>query len=178
MNAKRHKPATSAPAARKVDCNARKGPLGPVKGLIDARTLGEDQAVIAQPHIKRFSVYFPTQLYQGSTYSGTAPRVYWIRDETGKRRRAYRLVVSKGVVGEYYGIEGHELEEAAAALRQPDSVRTIAGRRLLIYKDASQVRIVAWRTSKAVYWVSNTLTNSLTPAQMIWIASSMRALKH
>jgi hypothetical protein len=33
--------------------------------------------------------------------------------------------------------------------------------------------MVAWRTSHAVYWVSNTLTQSLTSRQMIAIAASL-----
>jgi LCP family protein required for cell wall assembly len=176
MHPKGRKPAAATPVA-KPRRKAKRTRVGPVKGLMDARTLGEDQAVIAQPHVKKFSVFFPTQLYQGSAYSGTAPRVYTIRDETGKRHRAYRLVISKGVVGEYYGVEGMSWKDPPL-LDNPDAVRIVGGRRLLIYRDGSQVRIVAWRTKKAVYWVSNTLTKSLTPAQMIGIASSLRSLRH
>jgi LCP family protein required for cell wall assembly len=167
------KPTVSKPRRSK----SKHAAAGPVKGLMDARTSGEDQAVIAQPKIKKFDVYFPTQLYQGSTYSGTAPRVYTIRDETGKRHKAYRLVVSKGVVGEYYGVEGMSWKDPPL-LDNPNAVRIVNGRRLLIYRDGSAVRIVAWKTKKAVYWISNTLTKSLSPAQMIGIASSMKALKH
>jgi polyisoprenyl-teichoic acid--peptidoglycan teichoic acid transferase len=176
MHAKTRTPAAATPVS-KPRRKAKRTQVGPVKGLMDARTLGEDQAVIAQPHIKKFSVAFPTQLYQGSTYSGAAPRVYSIRDETGKRHKAYRLVISKGVVGEYYGVEGMSWKDPPL-LDNPDAVRIVGGRRLLIYRDGSEVRIVAWRTNKAVYWVSNTLTRSLTPAQMIGIASSLRSLRH
>jgi polyisoprenyl-teichoic acid--peptidoglycan teichoic acid transferase len=35
---------------------------------------------------------------------------------------------------------------------------------------------VAWRTKRAVYWVSNTLTQSLNTRQMIAIAASLRRL--
>ena len=35
---------------------------------------------------------------------------------------------------------------------------------------------VAWRTPKAVYWVSNTLTRSLSNQQMLGIAGSLRKL--
>jgi polyisoprenyl-teichoic acid--peptidoglycan teichoic acid transferase len=177
MNAKPRSSTPGKPTVSRPRRSKSKRAAGPVKGLIDARTSGEDQAVIAQPKVKKFDVYFPTQLYAGSTYSGTAPRVYTIRDETGKRHRAYRLVVSKGVVGEYYGVEGMSWKDPPL-LDNPDAVRIVNGRRLLIYRDGSAVRIVAWRTRKAVYWVSNTLTKSLSPAQMIGIASSMRALKH
>jgi hypothetical protein len=86
-------------------------------------------------------------------------------------------VVSKGMIGEYYGVEGMTWKNPPL-LDNPDAVRIVGGRRLLVYRDGSQVRIVAWRTKKAVYWVTNTLTKTLTPAQMIGIASSLRTLKH
>ena len=48
------------------------------------------------------------------------------------------------------------------------------GRKLLVFRDGKRTRLVAWRTSKAVYWVSNTLTHSLTNEQMLGIAASLR----
>ena len=50
------------------------------------------------------------------------------------------------------------------------------GRKLMVYRDGKRVRLVAWRTRKAVYWVSNTLTQSLSSQQMIGIAASLRRL--
>ena len=61
-----------------------------VKGLEDTRREGEDQAVIADPKLK-FPFYFPTVRVTGSSYAGTEPRVYRIRDERGKRHQAYRF---------------------------------------------------------------------------------------
>ena len=54
----------------------------------------------------------------GAAYAGTEPRVYTIRDEKGKKHEAYRLVVSKGLAGEYYGIQGMTWKEPADP-RQP-----------------------------------------------------------
>ena len=36
------------------------------------------------------------------------------------------------------------------------------------------MRLVAWRTHKAVYWISNTLLQTLTEKQMLAIARSTR----
>ena len=36
--------------------------------------------------------------------------------------------------------------------------------------------MVAWKTPKAVYWVSNTLSQSLDAKEMIGIASSLQRL--
>ena len=62
-------------------------------------------------------------------------------------------------------------------LDNPDEKRTVNGRRFLIYRDGSAIRIVAWKTARAVYWVSNTLTKDLTNRQMIAIAASLQKLK-
>ena len=74
-------------------------------------------------------------------------------------RRAYRLVVSKGVVGEYYGIQGTTWREPPI-LDDPSETRKVNGRKLELHYDGKRLRLVAWRTKRAVYWVSNTLTQS------------------
>jgi 5-formyltetrahydrofolate cyclo-ligase len=55
--------------------------------------------------------------------------------------------------------------------------RTIAGREYELHYDADRLRLVAWRTPEAVYWVSNTLTQSIGEDQMLEIASSLKRLK-
>ena len=47
------------------------------------------------------------------------------------------------------------------------------GKELEVYYDGSKVRLVAYRTKKAVYWVSNTLTRDIDKARMIAIAGSL-----
>jgi LCP family protein required for cell wall assembly len=145
-----------------------------VPGLEVARREGEDQAIIGARRA-RFPFYFPTLRYQGSRYAGTEPRIYGIRDERGKLHRAYRLVVSKGVVGEYYGIQGTTWR-APPILDDPSMTRKVNGRKLELHYDGRRLRIVSWRTKHAVYWVSNTLTQSLSTRQMLAIAGSLRRL--
>jgi LCP family protein required for cell wall assembly len=169
------KPTPADIAAQRARRKIKQNPSASIAGLESARTEGENQAVLAQPKLK-FPFYFPALRYQGSAYAGSAPRVYTIRDETGKRHKAYRLVLAKGVVGEYYGVEGMSWKDPPL-LDGPDEIRQVGRRRMQIYKDGSRVRIVAFRTRKAVYWVSNTLTQSLSRAQMLGIAGSMRTLK-
>jgi LCP family protein required for cell wall assembly len=146
-----------------------------IPGMVDAHTDGENLAVLAQPKL-HFPFYFPTLRYQSASFSQPTPRIYSIRDETGKRHKAYRIVVSKGMIGEYYGIQGTTWK-APPILDNPDQVKTIDGRKLLIYLDGQHLRIVAFRTPKAVYWVSNTLTESLTRTQMLAIAATLKKLK-
>jgi polyisoprenyl-teichoic acid--peptidoglycan teichoic acid transferase len=145
-----------------------------VPGLEVARREGEDQAIVGERRA-HFPFYFPTLRYHGSRYAGTEPRIYGIRDERKKLHRAYRLVVSKGVIGEYYGIQGTTWR-APPILDDPSETRKVNGRKLELHYDGRRLRLVAWRTKRAVYWVSNTLTQSLSTRQMIAIAASLRRL--
>ena len=153
----------------------RNQPSRSVPGLEEARAQGVDQAVLADPKL-RFPFYFPTLRTNGAAYAGTEPRVYTIRDENGRKHQAYRLVVSKGIVGEYYGVQGMTWRDPPI-LDNPDEIREVGGRRLRIYYDGRRIRLVAWRTRKAVYWISNTLSQSLNSRQMVAIADSLTRLK-
>jgi polyisoprenyl-teichoic acid--peptidoglycan teichoic acid transferase len=148
----------------------------PVGGLEDARREGEDLAVIADPKLK-FPFFFPRVRVKGSSYSGPEqPRIYKIKDETGKTRQAYRLVLRAPGVGQYYGVQGL-MWKAPPILDNPDRVIRRGGRKLRLYYDGKQLRLVAWKGKKAVYWVSNTLTKSIGEPQMLEIAGSLRRLK-
>ena len=144
-------------------------------GLEEARAQGVDQAVLADPKLK-FPFYFPTLRTAQGAYAGTEPRTYTIRDEKGKKHEAYRLVVSKGLAGEYYGIQGMTWKDPPI-LDNPDETRVSGGRRFQLFYDGRRLRLVAWKTRRAVYWVSNTLSQSLNQRQMLAIAESLTRLK-
>jgi hypothetical protein len=173
--------ATPTPSAtdRQTLRNRRKRNTGKstsnIPGLVDARTQGENQAVLAAPKMS-FPFFFPGLRNSTGAYTDTAPRIYTIRDETGKPHQAYRLVLSRGIAGQYYGVEGMTWKDPPI-LDNPDEKRMVNGRKFAIYRDGSAIRLVAWRTAKAVYWVSNTLTHDLTNRQMLGIAGSLRRLK-
>jgi LCP family protein required for cell wall assembly len=145
-----------------------------VAGLVEAQVQGRDQAVLADPKLD-FPFYFPTLRTSTAAYAGTEPRIYRLKDERGRVHQAYRLVVSKGIVGEYYGVQGMTWR-APPILDNPDETRIVDGRRLELHYDGKRLRLVAWRTKRAAYWVSNTLSQSLNQRQMLAIASSLRRL--
>ena len=49
----------------------------------------------------------------------------------------------------------------------------MAGRKYKLFYDGSRLRFVSWSTPRAVYWVSNSLSKTLTNAQMLAIAASL-----
>ena len=118
-----------------------------------------------------FPFYFPALRKTGSRYADTKPRVYGIRDGQNKLHRAYRLTLYAGGYGEYYGVQGMSWR-FPPILDDPDRTRDVDGRKLMLYYDGSHLRLVAWRTAKAVYWVTNTLTMSIPNSRLIAIAGA------
>lgn len=143
-------------------------------GLEKETTYGKDQAIqaIEQGAGGEFPVYYPTVRVADSEYIGP-PRVYKLVDSDGKRRRSYRMVLKRPYVGEYYGIQGTRWMDPPI-LDSPSEERTIKGRKFELHYEGDRLRLVAWRTPKAVYWVSNTLLQTLSEQQMIAIARSTR----
>jgi LCP family protein required for cell wall assembly len=139
-------------------------------------TAGKDQALqaVQQGAGGRLPVYFPTKLTRGSSFA-QPPRVYKLKGHDRRRYGAYRMVVRRGLIGEFYGVQGTRWMNPPI-LAGPSEKRRAGHRTLEIHYDGDRVRLVAWRTKTAVYWVSNTLLQTLSERQMIAIAKSMRTL--
>jgi polyisoprenyl-teichoic acid--peptidoglycan teichoic acid transferase len=144
-------------------------------GLWDATALGEDQGLQAVQAGAGGSlpVFYPTLLLNSSEFAD-APRVYKIKGTDGKRYGAYRMVMRKyNANGEYYGLQGTTWQNPPI-LDDPTETRTIRGREYELHFAGDRLRLVAWRTPKAAYWISNTLLQTLTEKQMLGIARSVR----
>jgi polyisoprenyl-teichoic acid--peptidoglycan teichoic acid transferase len=143
-------------------------------GLEAARAFGEEQALLAVQAGAGGSlpVLYPRLRMQGSLYVDQ-PRVYKVWHD-GKRYGAYRMVLRLDF-GEYYGVQGLTWRDPPI-LEDPAAVRRIGGREYELHYDGDRVRLVAWRTPKAVYWISNTLLLTLSERQMLAIARSTKRL--
>lgn len=130
------------------------------------------QAINAKVHV--FPVYYPTKRVQGSLTVGP-PSVYTIETRDHKHHSAYRIVIKKGLVGEYYGLQGTTFKDAPI-LDQSHTTRTIHGRKFMVYPDGSRIRMIAWRSGHSAYWISNTLLQTLSNKQMLAIAASTKHL--
>lgn len=119
-------------------------------------------------------VYYPKLAAVGSNYVSdvVSPRAYTIRDRGKHRYKAYRLVVRGQGLGQYYGVEGTTWK-GAPILDNPSETRELRGRKYDLFFDGDRLRLVAWRTRSAAYWVSNTLLQTLTNKQMLGIAQSL-----
>jgi hypothetical protein len=144
------------------------------RSLEDTRAQGKDQALLAVSEgLRGMPVFYPTKRTKKALFAGP-PRVYRIR-ANGKTYLSYRMVTKRGIVGEYYGLQGTRWKDPPI-LNGPDETKKIKGREYDIFMDGDRVRLVAWRTDEAVYWVTNTLLQTLSKKQMLEIASTAKTL--
>ena len=170
------------------------GPAGPPPGL--SGDPGDAKSQAAALGHAGMPVYVPSLIVTGAQYctSGNVqctvaegqtpaqegvpsgyPRAYLVHDQSGAPHAAYRLsVVVNSALGEYYGVQGTTWRNPPI-LNAPTQTQTVNGRQLLVYANGGKVSLVAWRTSGGVYWISNTLVDSIGNQQMIAIAASLTA---
>ncbi len=101
------------------------------------------------------------------------PRSYPLVGPFGGVYHAYRITIALNpVLGQYYGIQGTTWH-SPPILNGTHETRTVNGKQLQLYFNGHKLTLVAWRTPQAVFWVSNTLTDDVTNAQMLGIAGSL-----
>ena len=87
------------------------------------------------------------------------PRRYVI----GRRLRAYRVVIAENASeGQFYGVQGTTWRQPPI-LAAAHGTRRIGGREYALYSDGGRLQLVAWRTPRAVYWVSSTSASPSAP---------------
>jgi polyisoprenyl-teichoic acid--peptidoglycan teichoic acid transferase len=156
----------------KAKQRARRRSPGLPAGVIDDKTGGEN--IVAQAAAKlSFPMYYPrARLTRGGYSTDGSPRVYDIYDTHHRRYRAYRIVVATGLDGQYYGVQGMTWK-SPPILDDASSTTRMRGRTYKLFYDGTRLRLVSWSTPRAVYWISNTLSEALTSKQMLAIARSL-----
>ena len=164
--------APSKKESKKARKKAERTSPGLPAGVINDRTAAENLVAKASSQLS-FPVYYArARLARGSYSTDGSPRVYDIYDHHHKRYRAYRIVVNTGLDGQYYGIQGMNWK-SPPILDDPSAEISMGGRKYQLFYDGNRLRLVAWRTPRAVYWVSNSLSETLTNKQMLAIARSL-----
>jgi LCP family protein required for cell wall assembly len=169
--------AGGAGASKAAGATGGRGPGGspPTPGLTTDSAGGKAQAA-ALGHAG-MPVYVPQQIASGSSFGGPNsdgyPRAYELTDSQGGRHAAYRIVIALDkTMGRYYGVQGMTWR-GAPILAGASETRVLGGKRLELHFDGRRLRLVAWRTSHGVYWVSNTLTQDIGNQQLLAIAASL-----
>jgi hypothetical protein len=154
-------------------------------GLVPDPTDGQSQA--AELRRAGLPIFYPRLIKAGSRYCSSAagncplevadphayPREYEI-EAGGRSYPAYRMtLVIKAVFGEYYGVQGTTWTDPPI-LAHPTRTELLGGKRLLEFYNGGKLSLVAWKTSGAAYWVSNTLTDDIPAGQLLAIAASLQ----
>lgn len=142
------------------------------EGLYAVSASGKSMALTAAPSL-------PFPLEYPSLQSGPAiPREvhpYTFRDPGKRLHHAYVAVFQQNGLGSYYDVEG--LDWPKMPLFKRSRTQRIDGRKYMFVDDGSHIHDIGWRQGKRVYFVSNTLLEDLSNAQMIAIARSTQPLR-
>ncbi|MCZ4494342.1 MAG: LytR family transcriptional regulator [Conexibacter sp.] len=140
-------------------------------GMLLAPRQGEDEAVQLATKLP-FAVFYTKAVTSDGQYLPDHSRAYDIYDRGGHKYRAYRIVVKTSELGQYYGVQGTTWQ-GPPILDNPSERRRMAGRDYELFYDGNRLKIVSWRSGKAVYWISNTLLQSLSNQKMLALARSV-----
>ena len=144
-------------------------------GLVLRKEAGENHVLTIATKQQSLPVYFPKAIVARGGYVRDSPHLYDVFDRNKNKYRAYRLVLSEGDNGQYYGVQGTTWKAPPILDNPTDEVR-MRKRTYKRFFDGRNIRLIAWETPKAVYWVSNTLSHKLTNPQMMDIARSLQRI--
>jgi LCP family protein required for cell wall assembly len=129
-----------------------------------------DNAALLAPEVN-FPVYVPSLMLDTASPDIFEPYSHYsVRDPQGHLHLGYRIDLSTGNVGSYYGIEGMDWTNPPL-FEHADTVERY-GRNYLYVNTGGKVQDVGWIAGNALYWVSNTIFDSLSNTQMFALAES------
>jgi hypothetical protein len=152
--------------------HAARAPSNASLGLYPVSASAKAMALTAAPGVP-FTVEYP------SVQTGPAVlqevHVYKLEDQHKHVHHAYVAVWQQNGLGGYYDVEG--MDWVNIPLFTHARTQMIGGRSYLVVDDGSHIHDIGWRVGKVMYFISNTLLEDLSNAQMIAIARSTHALQ-
>jgi polyisoprenyl-teichoic acid--peptidoglycan teichoic acid transferase len=120
-----------------------------------------------------FPVLFPG-LETGQAKQQTV-RAYTLKDQQGHTHHAYVVVWEQNVLGGYYDFEGSDWLNPP--LFAHARTQKVGSRNYRLVDDGSHIHVIGWRSGRVLYWLTNTLLEELSNAQMLAIAGSAQPLR-
>jgi polyisoprenyl-teichoic acid--peptidoglycan teichoic acid transferase len=145
------------------------GPSAASLGLYP--TTGESEAVAAALHVP-FRVLYPT-LQTGAAEQETV-RPYALQNVQKELHHAYVVVWRQNTQGGYYDFEGTDW--LSPPLFKNARTEQLGAHTYKLVDDGEHIHVVGWRSGRVLYWVTNTLLEELSNAQMLAIAKSAQTL--
>ncbi len=140
-------------------------------GLYPTSSSGESEMVKAALEVP-FPVLYP-RLQTGPAEQQQV-RAYKLEDQQHKPHHAYVVVWQQNNLGEYYDFEGSDWLNPP--LFAHARTQTIDGRNYRFVNDGSHIHVIGWRSDNVLYWLTNTLLESLSNQQMLALAKSAQHL--
>ena len=141
-------------------------------GLTSA-SMTPDEELAKQTVNMQLNVLYPS-LQEASAVAQPA-RAYYLRDRGGRLHQAYVAVWQVSQLGAYYDFEGTDWQ-TPPIVAHPNEERTIGHTKYMIFTDGAHIHVVAWRSNRMLYWLTNTLLEDLSNQQMLAIARSAKPL--
>lgn len=88
-------------------------------GLITRKEAGENHVLEITTKQQSLPVYFPKAIVGAGSYHRDSPRLYDIYDRAKHKYRAYRIVLSQGENGQYYGVQGMTWKAPRSSTTRP-----------------------------------------------------------
>jgi LCP family protein required for cell wall assembly len=121
----------------------------------------------------RLHLEMPTAWSPGFTYDEF--RAYSIKTTEGRRSAAAVAVVATPMGG-YWSIQTMRWMDPPA-IQDPNSTQLIDGQKYMLFYQADNLHMVAWKRNGTLYWVLNTLDNELSNDLMMGLATSFKPVK-
>ncbi len=154
-------------SSRSSHASSHSAPTAP--GMSPAGATTTEQAQAIAPDLA-FPVEAPRYQFTNAAAAPDLVRRYDIRAPDGRHLYpAYVVVIDRGGLGEYYDVVGTSWKNPPV-LADPTSQLRLGTRTYDLYYNGEHLRTVAWAEGGGSYWVENTLTNSLSPRDMVAIA--------
>jgi LCP family protein required for cell wall assembly len=166
-----HLQASRPPARSSGKGRRRPSAKNAPQGLGLVKSSGESEAVKAALSIP-FPVLYPT-LQTGQSEQQTV-RGYPLMDQHHHWHHAYVVVWQHNTIGGYYDFQGTDWLNPP--LFANARTQRIGGRTYRIVDDGSHIHVVGWRSGRVLYWITNTLLEELSNAQILAIAASAQPL--
>jgi polyisoprenyl-teichoic acid--peptidoglycan teichoic acid transferase len=140
-------------------------------GLYPTTSAGESETVKAALEVP-FPVLYPS--LETGPGEQQQVRAYTLKDQQGNRHHAYVIVWQQNSIGGYYDFEGTDWLNPPLFAHARTQV--VGGRTYELVDDGAHIHVVGWRSGNVLYWVTNTLLEELSNAQMLAIAKSAQPL--
>ncbi len=133
---------------------------------------------VSEEEVARGAVGVPFPVLYPTLQTGPAEqqqmRSYTLHDQQGNLHHAYVIVWRQNTIGGYYDFEGTDWLNPP--LFAHARVQVIGGREYRFVDDGSHIHVIGWRSGRVLYWLTNTLLEELSNAQMFALAKSAQPL--